>query len=149
MGVDEYVGSLEIGKIADLVIWDRAFFGVKPDVVIKGGFIACSVMGDSNASIPTSGPLIYRNMFGSFGKAAASISALFVAKDTETEQINTDKQMLKVKNTRNISKKDMKLNDFIGDVSVDPETYEVRVNGDLIESSSIDVLPLARNYFLF
>jgi urease subunit alpha len=146
-GIDEYVGSVEVGKMADLVLWNRAFFGVKPEIIIKGGFIATAMMGDSNASIPTPEPNFYRDMFGSLGKAGAKTSAIFVAK--ESREVDTDKEVLVVKNTRNISKKDMKLNSFIGDIRVDPETYDVTVDGKLIESNYMTELPMARRYFLF
>ncbi|MDX1809279.1 MAG: urease subunit alpha [Sulfurospirillaceae bacterium] len=152
-GINEYVGSVEVGKMADLVMWDRAFFGVKPTIIIKGGFIALSIMGDSNASIPTPEPNLYRPMFGSLGKAAARTSAIFVSKASLNagleEKLKIDKKMLAVKNTRNISKKDMLLNDFTGTIEVDPETYDVKVNGVLIESNAMDELPMAKKYFLF
>ncbi|HFU77274.1 MAG TPA: urease subunit alpha [Epsilonproteobacteria bacterium] len=148
-GIDEYVGSVEVGKMADLVLWNRAFFGVKPEIIIKGGFIALSMMGDSNASIPTPEPNVYRPMFGSLGKASAKTSAIFVSKASNKEEIDTHKMILDVKNTRDISKKNMKLNDFIGDISVDPETYDVKVNGELITSTYMTELPMAKKYFLF
>ena len=151
-GIDEHVGSVEVGKMADLVMWDRAFFGVKPSLVIKGGFIAVSVMGDANASIPTPEPNLYRKMFGSEGKASAKISAIFTSKVASgdlKEKLGINKKVLAVKNTRNIGKKDMKLNDFIGDIEVDPETYDVKVNGEIIESHYQTELPMAKKYFLF
>ncbi len=152
-GIDEYVGSVEVGKMADLVLWTPAFFGVKPEIIIKGGFIALAMMGDSNASIPTPEPNMYRPMFGKLGKAAANTSAVFVSKTSLDkgleEKIDTNKTMLPVKNTRNIGKKDMKLNDFIGDIEVDPETYDVKVNGEIIESSFQKELPMTKKYFLF
>jgi len=148
-GIDEYVGSVEVGKMADLVLWNRAFFGVKPELIIKGGFIAKAMMGDSNASIPTPEPNVYREMFGGLGKAASQISAIFISKTTNKSQINSDKALLEVKNTRTIGKKDMKLNDFIGEITVDPETYDVKVNGKLIESNYMNELPMAKRYFLF
>lgn len=152
-GIDEHVGSVEVGKMADLVLWTPAFFGVKPEIIIKGGFIALSMMGDSNASIPTPEPNMYRPMFGSLGKAASNTSAIFVShlaidKGLE-EKLDTKKVMLPVKNTRKIGKKDMKLNDFIGDIEVDPETYDVKVNGEIIESHFQEELPMAKKYFLF
>ncbi|GHV06565.1 urease subunit alpha [Campylobacterota bacterium] len=149
-GISEVVGSVEVGKMADLVLWNRAFFGVKPDIVIKGGLAAIAMMGDQNASIPTPEPNFYRPMFGSFGKAAAATSAIFVSK-ASLEKANLpaiDKQFIAVKNTRNISKRDMKLNDFVGDIRIDPETYDVFVNGDLISSDFAVSVPLARRYFL-
>jgi urease subunit alpha len=152
-GIDEYVGSIEVGKMADLVLWNRAFFGVKPEIIIKGGFIALSMMGDSNASIPTPEPNMYRPMFGSLGKAAAKTSVIFTSKAALDsgirEKLEIDKSMLAVKNTRNIGKKDMKLNDFIGDIEVNPETYDVTVNGELIESNYVSVVPMAKKYFMF
>lgn len=148
-GIDAHVGSIEIGKMADLVLWNRPFFGVKPELIIKGGFIAKSMMGDSNASIPTPEPNQYRAMFGSYGKAASKTSALFVPSTANLMAIDSDKELLPVKNTRTISKKDMKLNDFIGDIQVDPETYDVSVNGERIESKAMNELPMAQKYFLF
>lgn len=152
-GIDEHVGSVEVGKLADLVLWDRAFFGVKPTIIIKGGFIALSMMGDSNASIPTPEPNMYRPMFGSLGKASAQTSSLFVSQASLDlgleDKLSTNKQMLAVKNTRKITKRDMRLNDFVGDISVDPETYDVKVNGELIESNFMSKLPMANKYFLF
>ncbi|MEN8717369.1 MAG: urease subunit alpha [Sulfurovum sp.] len=151
-GIDEHVGSVEVGKMADLVLWDRAFFGVKPDLVIKGGFIALAMMGDSNASIPTPEPNMYRPMFGSLGKASSQISAVFTSKIAANdlkEKLGIDKKVIAVKNTRNIGKKDMKLNDFIGDIHVDPETYDVTVNGEIIESNYLEKVPMAKKYFMF
>jgi len=152
-GISEHVGSVKVGKMADLVLWDRAFFGVKPNLIIKGGFVALSVMGDANASIPTPEPNLYRPMFGSLGKAASRTSAIFVSQISLdkglSEKLQIDKAMIPVKNTRNISKKDMKLNDFIGDIEVNPETYDVKVDGELIESNPMDALSLTKKYFLF
>ncbi len=152
-GIDEYVGSVEVGKMADLVLWTPAFFGVKPEIILKGGFIALAMMGDSNASIPTPEPTLYRPMFGSLGKAASNISALFVSQASIDkgieEHLDVNKVMIPVKNTRDITKKDMKLNDFIGDIEVDPETYDVKVNGEIIESDYQSELPMAKKYFLF
>ncbi|MDR0579289.1 MAG: urease subunit alpha [Campylobacteraceae bacterium] len=151
-GIDEYVGSVEVGKMADLVLWNRAFFGVKPEIIIKGGFAALSIMGDSNASIPTPEPNLYRPMFGSLGKAAAATSAIFVSKyafeNSAKSLPKSDKRFLAVKNTRSITKKDMKLNDFIGDIKIDPETYDVFINGKLITSAFAASVSLARKYFL-
>jgi urease subunit alpha len=151
-GIDEFVGSVEVGKIADLVLWNRAFFGVKPEIIIKGGFVALSVMGDANASIPTPEPNLYRPMFGSFGKASANISALFVSKyaleNAAKNLPDLNKRFLAVKNTRAITKKEMRLNDFTGDVRIDPETYDVFVNGELLKSDFVTSVPLARKYFI-
>jgi urease subunit alpha len=148
-GIDKHVGSVEVGKMADLVLWNREFFGTKPEIVLKGGFIALAMMGDSNASIPTPEPNVYRPMFGSLGKAAAKTSAIFVSKATNKDELDTNKKILTVENTRNITKKDMKLNNFIGDITVDPETYDVKVNGEIIESNHMSELPMAKRYFLF
>ena len=152
-GISDHVGSVEVGKMADLVLWTPAFFGVKPEIIIKGGFIALAMMGDSNASIPTPEPTMYRPMFGSMGKAASSISAIFVSQASIDkgieEHLDINKVMIPVKNTRDITKRDMKLNDFIGDIEVDPETYDVKVNGEIIESNYMTELPMAKKYFLF
>ena len=152
-GIDEYVGSVEVGKMADLVLWNRAFFGVKPEIIIKGGFIALSMMGDSNASIPTPEPNMYRPMFGSLGKASAKTSAIFTSKvaldEGIKEKLGIEKEVLAVKNTRNIGKQHMKLNNFIGNIEVNPETYDVTVNGELIESNYVSVVPMAKKYFMF
>ncbi|AXX91607.1 urease subunit alpha [Malaciobacter molluscorum LMG 25693] len=151
-GIDDYVGSVEVGKMADLVLWNRAFFGVKPEIIVKGGFIALAMIGDSNASIPTPEPNMYRPMFGSLGKASAKTSAIFTSKVASSnlkEKLEICKKVLAVKNTRNIGKKDMKLNDFIGDIKVDPETYDVTVNAELIESNYVETVPMAKKYFLF
>jgi len=152
-GIDEHVGSVEVGKMADLVLWDRAFFGVKPEIIIKGGFIALSMMGDANASIPTPEPNMYRPMFGSLGKASARTSVIFTSayalKNGLQEELQTNKKLVAVKNTRNITKSSMKLNDFVGDIQVDPDTYDVTVNGERITSDYMTELPMAKRYFLF
>jgi len=152
-GIDEHVGSVEVGKMADLVLWNRAFFGIKPEIILKGGFIALSMMGDSNASIPTPEPNMYRPMFGSMGKASSRTAVTFVSQasleDGIKEKLDVDKKLVAVKNTRDITKKDMKLNDFIGDIEVNSETYDVTVNGELIESNYMTELPMSKRYFLF
>ena len=152
-GIDEVVGSVEVGKMADLVLWNRAFFGTKPEIIIKGGFIALAMMGDSNASIPTPEPNMYRPMFGSLGRAPSRTSVTFVSKASIEngleEKLKLDKKLVAVKNTRDISKLDMKLNDFVGEIEVDPETYDVTVNGEVITSEYMEELPMARRYFLF
>ena len=151
-GISEYVGSVEVGKMADLVLWDRAFFGVKPNLIIKGGFICAALMGDSNASIPTPEPNLYRPMFGSYGKAPSKISTLFTSQFAQGSLANLlgiNKQILAVKNTRNIGKKDMKLNDFIGDVKVDTKTYDVSVNGEKLNTTFVNEVPMSKRYFLF
>ncbi|MCT7593381.1 urease subunit alpha [Aliarcobacter butzleri] len=151
-GIDEYVGSVEVGKMADLVLWNRAFFGVKPEIIIKGGFIALAMMGDSNASIPTPEPNMYRPMFGSLGRASSATSVIFTSKVASfnlKDKLGISKEILPVKNVRNIGKADMKLNDFIGDIEIDSETYDVKINGELIESNYVEKVPMARRYFMF
>ncbi len=152
-GISEYVGSIEVGKIADLVLWHPAFFGVKPEMVIKGGFIAWSQMGDANASIPTPQPVYMRPMFGSYGGAIAQTSFTFlsqaaIARDIP-HQLGLKKKVLAVKGTRTISKRDMKLNDALPHMEVDSETYEVRADGELLTCEPASVLPMAQRYFLF
>ncbi len=152
-GISEYVGSIEVGKIADLVLWHPAFFGVKPEMVIKGGFIAWSQMGDANASIPTPQPVYMRPMFGSYGGAIAQTSFTFlsqiaIARDIPN-QLGLKKQAIAVKGTRTISKLDMKLNDALPHMEVDSETYEVRADGELLTCEPASVLPMAQRYFLF
>ena len=151
-GIDEYVGSVEVGKMADLVLWNRAFFGVKPEIIIKGGFIALAMMGDSNASIPTPEPNMYRPMFGSLGRASSATSVIFTSKVASSnlkDKLGISKEVLPVKNVRNIGKANMKLNDFIGDIEIDSETYDVKINGELIESNYVEKVPMARRYFMF
>ncbi|WP_055075251.1 urease subunit alpha [Pseudanabaena sp. 'Roaring Creek'] len=152
-GISEYVGSVEVGKIADLVLWHPAFFGVKPEMVLKGGFIAWSQMGDANASIPTPQPVYMRPMFGSYGGAIAPTSFTFVSQAAMERgipsQLGLKKQVLTVKGTRNISKRDLKLNDALPVMEVDPETYEVRADGELLTCEPASVLPMAQRYFLF
>jgi urease subunit alpha len=153
-GISEHVGSIEVGKLADLVLWSPAFFGAKPDVVLKCGTIAAAPMGDPNASIPTPQPVHYRPMFGAFGKSLTASSVSFVSQaglDAGLgDTLGLDRQLLAVKNTRGgIGKRSMKLNDAMPEIDVDPETYEVRANGELLACEPADVLPLAQRYFLF
>ncbi len=152
-GISHDVGSVEVGKLADLVLWSPAFFGVKPEIVVKGGFIAYAQMGDPNASIPTPGPVFQRPMFGAFGSASAATSLTFLSRDaTESglaESLGLKKGISAVRDTRALSKGDMIHNDLLPDISVDPETYEVRVGGQLITSEPAAELPLAQRYFLF
>ncbi|MDP1418288.1 urease subunit alpha [Peribacillus simplex] len=152
-GISDVVGSVEEGKFADLVLWDPAFFGVKPDMILKGGMIAHSMMGDPNASIPTPQPVLYRPMFASFGKAVASTSITFLSKASYEAGIHEDlglKKIVKtVSNIRNLTKKDMKLNGETPVLEVDPQTYEVTVDGDLITCEPAEILPMAQRYFLF
>ena len=152
-GIAENVGSIEPGKVADLVLWKPAFFGAKPEMIIKGGFIAWSVMGDPNASIPTPQPVIYRPMFGSFGSVPASTSLSFVSQSALAKGIAANLGLRSivapVHNCRRIGKKQMIHNDATPDIKVDPETYEVRVDGHPITCEPLGILPLAQRYFLF
>ena len=152
-GIAEHVGSVEIGKLADLVLWKPAFFGAKPSLIIKGGFIVAAPMGDPNASIPTPQPVHYRMMFGALGGARAATSYTFVSKaamDADIKnQIGLTKQVAAVSNTRKISKKDMLLNNYQPKIEVDSQTYEVRADGQLLTCEPATVLPLAQRYFLF
>src|SRR6266699_3789839 len=146
-GISGHVGSIAAGKLADLVLWKPAFFGVKPEIVIKGGFIAWSVMGDSNASIPTPQPVLYRPMFGAFGKAMHSTSLTFVSRAALEREIpkrlGLEKTAVAVSHCRDIGKTDMIHNVATPDIEVDPETYEVRANGELLTCKPAKVLPLA------
>jgi urease subunit alpha len=152
-GVAKHIGSVEKGKLADLVLWSPAFFGVKPDLVIKGGSIAAAPMGDPNASIPTPQPVHYRPMFGAFGKALTAGSVVFVskaaAKGKLRERLGVEKPFIAVEHTRDISKKSMVHNAATPDITVDPETYEVTADGELLTCAPAEVLPMAQRYFLF
>lgn len=152
-GVSKYVGSVEVGKIADLVLWNPAMFGVKPEMIIKGGFIVASKMGDANASIPTPQPVVYTNMFGAYGLARKTSCITFVSKAAYEagikEKLSLQRQVLPVENCRNIGKKDMKNNDVIAEIEVNPENYEVRVDGKKIECEAAEELPLTQKYYLF
>ncbi|MEH2390586.1 MAG: urease subunit alpha [Nostoc sp.] len=152
-GIAQYVGSVEEGKLADLCLWRSAFFGVKPEIVIKGGMIAWSQMGDANASIPTPQPVHMRPMFGSFAGARHATSLTFVSQAAlEKEipsQLGLQKAAVAVSGTRQLSKRDMKLNDALPHIQVDPETYEVRADGELLICEPATVLPMAQRYFLF
>src|SRR5690606_9425752 len=135
-GIAHEVGSVEAGKLADLVLWKPVFFGIKPALILKGGMIAAAPMGDPNASIPTPQPVHYRPMFGALGQAAAVLSVTFtsnaaIAADLRT-QLGLQRRLLACRNTRTLSKKDMLLNDWLPEISVDPQTYEVRANGQLL-----------------
>lgn len=146
-GVSDYVGSIEVGKLADLVLWKPAFFGVKPEIVLKGGLIAWAQMGDANASIPTPQPVYMRPMFASFGGAIAKTSLTFISKYAMKagipEKLKLKKTAVAVSNTRNISKASMKLNDALPRMEVNPETYEVRADGELLICEPATVLPMA------
>ncbi|MCC5663110.1 urease subunit alpha [Nostoc sp. CHAB 5784] len=152
-GIAEYVGSVEEGKLADLCLWRPAFFGVKPEIVIKGGMIAWSQMGDANASIPTPQPVYMRPMFGSFAGARHATSLTFVSQAAlEKEipsQLGLQKAAVAISGTRQLSKQDMKLNDALPYIEVDPETYQVRADGELLICEPATVLPMAQRYFLF
>ncbi|RZS88116.1 urease [Phyllobacterium myrsinacearum] len=153
-GVSRHIGSIETGKRADLVLWNPAFFGVKPDMVLLGGSIAAAPMGDPNASIPTPQPVHYRPMFGTFGKNVSNSSVVFVSKASIEaglrQSLGTDKHLIGVENTRGgISKASMIHNDATPHVEVDPETYEVRADGELLTCEPATVLPMAQRYFLF
>lgn len=152
-GIADYVGSVEVGKLADLCLWRPALFGVKPEMVIKGGMIAWSQMGDANASIPTPQPVHMRPMFASFGGAIAATSLTFVSqaalKRGHLDRLNLQKQTVPVSGIRTLTKRDMKLNDALPQMEVDPETYEVRANGELLTCEPATVLPMAQRYFLF
>ncbi|PMC39525.1 urease subunit alpha [Bacillus sp. UMB0899] len=152
-GISEYVGSIEVGKMADFVLWNPAFFGAKPELVVKGGMIVWSVMGDPNASIPTPQPALYRPMFASFGKAKHSTSMTFLSKAAFDKNIHgllgLEKKIGVVKNIRQLKKKDMKLNGETPSIEVDPQTYEVMVDGELITCEPDEKVSLAQRYFLF
>jgi urease subunit alpha len=150
-GVSSYVGSIEIGKLADICIWDPAFFGVKPDMVLKSGTIAAAIMGDPNASIPTPQPDYYRPMFGAFGRSLTESSVTFVSQALldKGEALAVAKKLLPVSNTRKIGKRSMILNDATPHMEVNPETYEVRADGRLLTCEPAKVLPLAQRYFMY
>jgi len=152
-GVSKHIGSVEVGKLADLVIWHPAFFGVKPEVIIKGGSIVAAQMGDPNASIPTPQPVHYRPMFGAFGKALTASSLVFVSQaaveERLGERLGVEKELVAVSNTRKIGKRDMVHNGATPAITVDPETYEVTADGELLTCEPADVLPMAQRYFLF
>ncbi|MCX7098835.1 MAG: urease subunit alpha [Methylococcales bacterium] len=152
-GIAHEVGSIEVGKLADLVLWNPAFFAVKPSLILKGGFIAAAAMGDPNASIPTPQPVHYRPMFGGFGQTAASTSMFFlpkVAVETQVaKQLGLNKRIGTVKNTRNIGKKDLIHNHYQPVMEVDPQTYSVRADGVLLTCEPAVELPFAQRYFLF
>ena len=152
-GIADEVGSVEVGKLADLVLWKPAFFGAKPSMIIKGGAIAAAPMGDPNASIPTPQPVHYRPMFGAFGGALAATSVTFVsaaaASDDIAGQLGLQKPVIAVSGTRSVKKSDMLLNDYCPEIEVDPETYQVRADGEHLTCEPAVILPLAQRYFLF
>ena len=152
-GISHEIGSIELGKRADLVLWSPAFFGVKPDMVVMGGSIVCAQMGDPNASIPTPQPVYSRQMFGAFGRAVEHSAVSFVSQAAQAanmrEKYGLAKQTLAVKNTRQIGKSDLKLNTATPQVEVNPETYEVRADGELLTCQPAETVPMAQRYFLY
>jgi urease subunit alpha len=153
-GVSKHIGSVEKGKLADLVLWAPAFFGVKPECIIKGGSIVAAPMGDPNASIPTPQPVHYRPMFAAFGRSLTASSVVFASKAAVRgglgKKLGIQKQLVAVENTRGgISKKSMIHNGATPKIDVDAETYEVRADGELLTCAPADVLPMAQRYFLF
>ena len=152
-GISKYIGTIEETKRADLVLWDPAFFGVKPEMVLIGGAIACSQMGDPNASIPTPQPVYTRPMFGAFGRSLEKSSVIFTSQlsleNNLIDNIGVRKELIPVKNTRDISKKDMVYNNVCPKIEVNPETYEVKADGKIITCEPASVLPLAQRYFMY
>ena len=152
-GVSDYVGSIEVGKLADLVIWDPAFFGVKPQLVLKGGFLVWAAMGDANASIPTPQPVLGRPMFGAFGRVPYAASYTFISQTGVDREIGAclglQKPTVAVKDCREVDKSAMINNTYLPNIEVNPETYEVRADGELLTCEPAEVLPMAQRYFLF
>src|SRR5262245_15045925 len=152
-GLAHEVGSLEVGKLADIVLWRPAFFGVKPSIIIKGGVIAAAAMGDPNASLPTPQPVPYRPMFGAFDGARQATAVTFVSsaalEQAVGQHLGLRKRLVAVKDTRRLTKKDLRLNDATPRIKVDPETYQVRADGELLTCEPASVLPMAQRYFLF
>jgi urease subunit alpha len=151
-GISHVVGSIEPGKLADLVIWKPAFFGVKPSLILKGGMIAAAAMGDANASIPTPQPVHYKPMFGAFGgglKTSLTFVSQAALSSGNLDELNLLKPLEAVRNIRGVTKSSMIHNDWQGDISVDPETYEVRAGGEILTCEPASVLPMAQRYFLF
>lgn len=152
-GLSHEVGSVEKGKLADLVLWDPVFFGVKPELVLKGGMIARAQMGDPNASIPTPEPVFMRQMYASYGKANRSTSITFMSQASiergVAENLGLEKRISPVKNIRKLSKLDMKLNSALPKIEVDPKTYQVFADGEELSCQPVDYVPLGQRYFLF
>ncbi|OBG82304.1 urease subunit alpha [Mycobacterium sp. E802] len=152
-GLDSEIGSVEVGKLADLVLWEPAFFGVRPHAVLKGGMIAWAAMGDANASIPTPQPVLPRPMFGATPAAAAATSVHFVApqalEDGLADRLDIRRKLVGVKNVRRIGKADMPLNDALPDIEVEPDTFTVRIDGQVWQEQPAAELPMAQRYFLF
>jgi urease subunit alpha len=152
-GLQSEIGSVEVGKLADLVLWDPAFFGVRPHVTLKGGMIAWAAMGDANASIPTPQPVLPRPMFGAYGNAPSSTSVAFVAQaavdDGLDERLEVRRPLVPVADVRRRTKADLPENDALPDIRVDPDTFSVHIDGEVIEPAPAEVLPMAQRYFLF
>jgi urease subunit alpha len=151
-GVGHELGSIEVGKLADLVLFKPAFFGVKPELVLKGGFIACANMGDPNASIPTPQPMHYRPQFAAHGRAKAATSVSFVSQaalEAGLDHLDLAKRLVPAKDTRSIGKADLVLNNTLPKIEVDPETYVVKADGVELRCEPATELPLAQRYFLF
>ena len=152
-GMSHIIGSIEVGKLADFVLWKPAMFGVKPEMVIKGGVIAWAQMGDPNASIPTPQPVFMRPMFGAFGRAVGGTSIAFVSQLCKSKGVaksyGITKRIEAVKGCRKVTKRDLKWNDALPTIVVDPETYEVRADGEVLVCEPAMLLPLAQRYFLF
>jgi urease subunit alpha len=152
-GIDHEVGSVAVGKLADLVLWDPAFFGVRPHVVIKGGAIAWGAMGDANASIPTPQPILSRPMFGAYGNAAPATSLAFVApaalEDGLAERLGLRRRLAAVADTRGRGKADLPGNAALPRIEVEPDTFTVRIDGEVVEPEPATELPMAQRYFLF
>ena len=152
-GISHEVGSIEEGKFADLVLWDPAFFGVKPEIIVKGGMIAASIMGDPNASIPTPQPALYRQMFGAYGKAVHDTAITFMSQAAIEQglpqKLGLQKKVASVSNIRQLRKNDLQLNNETPLIDVDPQTYEVTIDGELITCEPAEILPMAQRYFLF
>jgi len=152
-GISEHVGSIEVGKIADLVLWNPAFFGVKPEMVLKTGLAVSGLMGDANASIPTPQPYIMRPMYAQYGKALQESSITFISKaayeDGVHEKLGLEKRVLPVGGIRTLTKKDMKLNSETPEIEVDPQTYEVHVDGEHLTCDPVERVPMGQRYFLF
>src|SRR5690625_694257 len=152
-GISDYIGSIEVGKIADIVLWDPKFFGAKPEMILKNGMVVQSLMGDPNATIPTPQPMTYRPMFGAMGKGLKNSSITFVSQvayDNDIKgRLGLEKMVLPVHGIRHLTKKDMKLNTATPDIDVDPQTYEVKIDGEVITCDPVDVVPMGQRYFLF
>jgi urease subunit alpha len=152
-GLDHEIGSVEVGKLADLVLWEPAFFGVRPHAVVKGGLIAWAAMGDANASIPTPQPVLPRPMFGAAPAAAAATSVHFVSpqaiEDGLADRLAVNRKLVPVENVRQVGKAQMPLNDALPRIEVDPDTFTVRIDGEVWAEQPAVELPMAQRYFLF